>query len=184
MARIMPGPARLATPITALGLLVSMAGCPGSDDVATFGDGGSGGSGVATGVNMASGSQGTGADSADGTAGGGGGGDSSASGDGSDDATDDASGDASSDAGCMDEPEVCNGEDDNCDGDVDEGLDEEVVCGVGICEVITSTCIDGEPVECVAGDPNPEGETCDGTDDDCAWKRVGKLEKFGKVSHG
>lgn len=149
----MPSPARLATPLTALGLLVSMAGCPGSDTVDPFGNLGTGGSGVATGANMESSTRGTGDDTADGTAGGSGGGGSGSSG--------------SGDGGCMDEPEVCNGEDDNCNGEVDEGLDEEVVCGVGICEVITSTCIDGVPVDCVPGDPNPQGETCDGTDDDC-----------------
>jgi len=140
-----------------------MAGCPGADDsVTTFGVGASEG-GVGTGVQSgASGGRTDGDTSADGTAGGGGGGSSASDSDGSGSADDD-----SGDDGCMDEPEVCNGVDDNCDGDVDEGLDEEIQCGVGTCEVFTQTCVDGEPTECVPGDPNPDGETCDGTDDDC-----------------
>ena len=62
--------------------------------------------------------------------------------------------------------EICNGLDDDCDGDVDEGLDD-LQCGMGICEATTPACADGEPIECIPGDPNPDGETCDGTDDDC-----------------
>ncbi|MEM7155244.1 MAG: MopE-related protein [Myxococcota bacterium] len=156
---MMLGPVRFTFPITALGLLISATGCPGSDDVVEnpFGNPTPGTTGAPTSPATGSSTGGTGDDQADGTGVGDGGGDSGSTG------ADDGSGDA----GCSDEPEVCNGEDDNCDGVADEGLDEEVTCGVGVCEVITSTCIDGMPVECEPGEPNPEGETCDGTDDDC-----------------
>lgn len=146
----MPSLARSATPIAALGLLVSMAGCVGGDD--TVNPFGSGGSGATTGANMGSSTQGPGDESVDETVGGSG----SGSGGGSS---------GSGGTGCMNEPEVCNGDDDNCNGEVDEGLDDEVMCGVGVCEVMTSTCIDGAPVECVPGDP--QDETCNGIDDDC-----------------
>lgn len=148
---------RLATSIAALGLLASAGGCPGSETVSPFGDAGTGGGVGSGGGDAESGTSGTGAVDETG-AGSGDAGEGSSGGDGSS---------GSGDAGCMAEPEVCNGEDDDCDGDVDEGLAEEVVCGAGICEVMTSTCIDGESVECVPGDPNPAGETCDGLDDDC-----------------
>jgi hypothetical protein len=146
---------RFATSIAALGLLAST-GCPGSDTVDPFGEGSTGGGGG--GGDSETGTPGTGDDAVDDTGAGSGGAE-----DGSSGAEDGSSGDA----GCTAEPEVCNGEDDDCDGDVDEDLDEDVECGVGICEVMTSTCVDGVPVECVPGDPNPEGETCDGFDDDC-----------------
>ena len=147
----MLGSTRLVIPIAALGLVLSLGSCNGSDAVDPFGDGGSGGTGI------------SGSDSGTGMPGTTGGGvDETGAGSGS---ADDGSG--SGDAGCMATAEVCNGEDDDCDGDIDNGLDQQVTCGVGICEVMTSECIDGAPVECVPGDPNPAGETCDGTDDDC-----------------
>ena len=62
--------------------------------------------------------------------------------------------------------EVCNGEDDDCDGDVDEGLGLEfVTCGVGVCEHTESDC-EGVIPEC---DPleGASNETCDGLDNDC-----------------
>ncbi|MBM4353951.1 MAG: hypothetical protein FJ109_09200 [Deltaproteobacteria bacterium] len=61
--------------------------------------------------------------------------------------------------------EVCNGKDDNCDSQVDEGLGS-VVCGLGECKHSAPKCIDGKLVPC-----NPmEGaaaELCDGLDNDC-----------------
>jgi hypothetical protein len=64
-------------------------------------------------------------------------------------------------------PEACDAIDNDCDGDIDEGLgDEQVSCGVGQCEHSVSACVDGQPIAC---DPF-EGampEVCDDVDNDC-----------------
>ncbi|MFO0555434.1 MAG: hypothetical protein U0271_44060 [Polyangiaceae bacterium] len=60
--------------------------------------------------------------------------------------------------------EICNGLDDDLDGDVDEGLGT-ITCGVGACRVEVAACIDGSPATCVPGSPSPE--VCNGEDDDC-----------------
>lgn len=62
--------------------------------------------------------------------------------------------------------EVCNGEDDNCDGAIDEGLNEQESCGEGICAVTVDLCVDGVPATCEPGTPDPQ-ETCNGLDDTC-----------------
>ena len=63
-------------------------------------------------------------------------------------------------------PEVCNGVDDDCDGQTDE--DQNVVCYVandeGTCFGFED-CVDGQPVACDAKTPAPED--CDGADNDC-----------------
>ena len=62
-------------------------------------------------------------------------------------------------------PEKCNGLDDNCDGEVDEGQGT-TTCGLGMCEHTVDNCSAGVPVAC---DPT-EGiglEECDGLDNDC-----------------
>ena len=74
--------------------------------------------------------------------------------------------------------ETCNGKDDNCDGEADEGMGTQT-CGLGICEHETPECEDGKPVYC-----NPsEGagtEKCNGLDDNCngeiddLWPLVGQ----------
>ena len=65
--------------------------------------------------------------------------------------------------------EVCNGEDDNCDGRVDEGdPGGGGACGTeqdGICAAGTEVCSGGE-VRCVR-DEDPRSEVCNGRDDDC-----------------
>ncbi len=63
-------------------------------------------------------------------------------------------------------PEVCNGADDDCDGDVDEGLTQP--CAVqnayGTCTG-TETCNAGAWEGCTAA--TPAAETCNNADDDC-----------------
>ena len=66
--------------------------------------------------------------------------------------------------------EICNGTDDDCDGDLDEdveGLGE--VCGVGqgICARDGRTECRGGDVICVGVTGRPEAERCDLEDDDC-----------------
>ncbi|MBX5481257.1 MAG: putative metal-binding motif-containing protein [Myxococcaceae bacterium] len=56
--------------------------------------------------------------------------------------------------------EVCNFEDDNCDGEVDEGA--RVICGVGMCARYGLSC---DPKLCTPGQPEPE--QCNYLDDDC-----------------
>ncbi len=73
----------------------------------------------------------------------------------------------SGDPPCEPQPEICNGIDDDCDDEVDEGLGQTITCGQGICAMTIVDCNAGMPAECVPGDPNPNGETCDQTDDDC-----------------
>lgn len=61
--------------------------------------------------------------------------------------------------------EVCNGLDDDCDGQVDEDLGT-TTCGMGVCQVTVDNCVDGVPQECAPGEPSDE--ICgDGLDNDC-----------------
>jgi len=67
--------------------------------------------------------------------------------------------------------EVCNGIDDDCDQEIDEGFSVGDACSVGIGECYAEgnliCTIDGLGTECdaVAGDPS--AEICDGLDNDC-----------------
>ena len=63
------------------------------------------------------------------------------------------------------EAEVCDGADNNCNGEVDEGQ-ATTTCGLGLCEHTVENCVDGVPQVC---DPleGSEVETCDGFDNDC-----------------
>ncbi len=68
--------------------------------------------------------------------------------------------------------ESCNGQDDNCDGDVDEPwpeLGEVCEAGVGACLAQGRMVCDGFGVglECGAVVGTPTAETCDGVDEDC-----------------
>ncbi|MEE2787403.1 MAG: putative metal-binding motif-containing protein [Myxococcota bacterium] len=60
--------------------------------------------------------------------------------------------------------EACNGLDDDCDGQTDEGLGTRR-CGLGVCETRQANCQDGEIAACVPLRPQPE--TCNALDDDC-----------------
>ena len=64
---------------------------------------------------------------------------------------------------CQAPVEECNGADDDCDGNVDEGLADRTctaACGGGV-----SHCAGGSYTACMGGTPAPE--TCDNTDQDC-----------------
>jgi hypothetical protein len=63
--------------------------------------------------------------------------------------------------------EMCNGRDDDCDGNVDNGLAQPTSCGMGACSAPgTRDCVDGSWQEfCEPG--QPQAEDCNGIDDDC-----------------
>ena len=66
--------------------------------------------------------------------------------------------------------ERCNDQDDDCDGQIDEGLGKGDACtqGVGRCrEAGVRTCAADGRVACNASAGTPAAETCDGTDEDC-----------------
>ena len=62
-------------------------------------------------------------------------------------------------------PELCDGVDQDCDGQTDENLGA-TTCGLGVCEHTVENCLEGQEQECDplggAGD-----EVCDGLDNNC-----------------
>lgn len=71
-------------------------------------------------------------------------------------------------ADCMDQvtpaDETCNSNDDDCDGEVDEGL-PDLTCGVGECAATAPACVNGVEGTCTPGQPSQE--VCDGKDNNC-----------------
>ncbi|HRI68401.1 MAG TPA: MopE-related protein, partial [Polyangium sp.] len=60
--------------------------------------------------------------------------------------------------------EVCNGLDDDCNGQVDNGI-SPLSCGIGACAVTAPACVNGQAGTCTPGQPS--AEVCNGLDDDC-----------------
>jgi alpha-tubulin suppressor-like RCC1 family protein len=60
--------------------------------------------------------------------------------------------------------ETCNGLDDDCNAQVDDGL-PLLVCGVGECGNVAPSCVNGQPGTCAPKASQPE--VCDGKDNDC-----------------
>ncbi|MDP3154218.1 MAG: putative metal-binding motif-containing protein [Archangium sp.] len=60
--------------------------------------------------------------------------------------------------------ELCNGLDDDCDGQVDDGFTTQS-CGVGECARTIDTCVGGVSLTCTPGTASTE--VCDGRDNDC-----------------
>jgi hypothetical protein len=69
-------------------------------------------------------------------------------------------------------PEVCNGQDDNCDGNIDEGFEDlgkDCEVGTGLCKTTGKFICspDGDGLVCDAPVISGTGEVCNGIDDDC-----------------
>ena len=62
--------------------------------------------------------------------------------------------------------ELCNGLDDDCDSETDEGFPVGDPCGLGICAGFLKCSPDGTTTVCVGG-AAPQVEMCNGLDDDC-----------------
>jgi len=65
---------------------------------------------------------------------------------------------------CVPSTEVCDGKDNDCDGQVDEGLGS-TTCGVGVCQRTAQNCVNGVVQSCVPGTPG--AEICNNLDDNC-----------------
>jgi hypothetical protein len=61
--------------------------------------------------------------------------------------------------------ELCDGLDNDCDGDIDNGL-PELICGLGVCQNTVPSCVAGAPGSCEPLDV-AFMESCDGLDTDC-----------------
>ncbi len=72
--------------------------------------------------------------------------------------------------GCAYKPEICNGLDDDCNGVVDDIAAASCEGGVGECRPGTLVCVDdgigGKTTKC-QGAQAPQAEICDGKDNDC-----------------
>jgi hypothetical protein len=70
--------------------------------------------------------------------------------------------------------EICDGQDNDCDGQIDEGFNVGQSCTVGVGECVRTgqyVCkADGSGTECNAVAGTPTAEICDGLDNDCDGK--------------
>ncbi len=61
--------------------------------------------------------------------------------------------------------EACDARDNDCNGLPDDGLGTTTCGGTGECLRTVDNCVDGQPQDCVPGEPQPE--SCDGRDNNC-----------------
>jgi putative metal-binding protein/thrombospondin type 3 repeat protein len=73
--------------------------------------------------------------------------------------------------------EVCDGVDNDCNGQVDEGF-AILTCGLGACQRSVAACLNGTPQTCTPGSPTTE--VCNGVDDDCN----GSVDDLGSITCG
>ncbi|HWO26138.1 MAG TPA: MopE-related protein [Kofleriaceae bacterium] len=73
---------------------------------------------------------------------------------------------------CTPQGELCNNNDDDCDGLIDEGIQRP--CGTGTCQGV-ETCMSGVFTGCTA--PQAGTEVCNGLDDNCDGLRDGFNER-------